>query len=459
MLYLPDNQHPITMKKVSFILILVFICINSFSQVSFDKHILTTTFTEGMECCAADINQDGFMDIISVGNDGAAWWENDGSQNFTMREIDFSATSVRSGRAADIDRDGDIDIVTAAVAPNEVAWYENDGNENFTKREVDYNFKGAHTICIADVNDDTFLDVLCSGFDLQGISAEVAWWENDGSQGWTKHLITDEFSRACYIDCADLDGDGDKDFVSCDEVTGRIFWWEDDLTEHQVDLSIYGIHTVIAKDIDYDGDKDLLGAACIGGTIARYINNGNGDFVKISMGAFPGALWLDAADFDMDGDRDLIGAPQGGSRLSWWECEGFNYTKYNFQDPFSQSFVSWPADIDNDGDTDVVAIGYMTNQLAWFENKLINVGVEEVTKMDDFNIYPNPAKDFINIHPGLCKANENYMIKVFSTSGELVICKTKSSKSSIDINSLQKGLYIIEISDSKSFVSKKLLKY
>lgn len=399
------------------------------------------------------------MDIIAVGTAGITWWENNGSQNFTKHIIDTPTASVRSGRAADLDGDNDIDIITASVYGNEVAWYENDGSENFTKNEVDYNFKGAHTICIADVNDDTFLDVLCSGFDLQGISAEVAWWENDGLQNWTKHLITDEFSRACYIDCADFDGDGDKDFVSCDEVTGRIFWWENDLTEHQIDLNIYGIHTVIAKDIDYDGDKDLLGASCIGGTIARYINDGSGNFTKISMGNFPGALWLDAADFDMDGDRDLVGAPQGGSRLSWWKFDGTNYMKYNFQDPFSQAFTSWPQDIDNDSDTDVVAIGYMSNELAWFENKLINVGVEEIPEIKSYCIYPNPVKEYVNIKPGLLQADTKYQVKIYSNTGQLILSKTEKGKIKLDLPDLKKGLYIIEISDSKSFVSKKLLKY
>ncbi len=239
-----------------------------YSQVSFDKHSITQDFTDGMEVCPADINDDGHMDFVAAGRlEGGqvAWWENDGYEQFTKHVVENNLDGIRSIRAVDLDQDEDMDLVGCTVLDSDVLWWENDGDENFTMQPIDLDFTGAHTVAIYDVNGDSYLDVLSCGFVVSGPNPEVAWWENDGSQGWTKHFIDDRYQRHCSVDCGDFDVDGDLDIVSCGEQAGHIVWWEVDGTAHLVDTLIYGIHTVIAKDVDYDGDADLLGASCIGG--------------------------------------------------------------------------------------------------------------------------------------------------------------------------------------------------
>ncbi len=354
----------------------------TFSQTtSFEKHYISTSFSEGTEVFAFDINQDGHMDFLSTCNgDGGkvAWWENNGYHEFIEHTVDDGLDRTRSVRAADLNEDGDIDIVVAAWAGNTVRWYENDGNENWTMHYVDDNFIGAHTIDIKDVNDDGRPDVLCSSFDMSAADSEIAWWENNmPDTNWTKHVISTRFKQSPFIHGADIDGDDDMDILACGELNGEVYWWKNDgnqnWTENMISSSFSKAHTVFARDIDLDGDMDVIGAACMSSKIAWWENDGSQNFTYHSMGILAGALWFDAADLDNDGDRDLYGGGQGANKLVWFENDGStNFSRYDFDDTFTQAFSVVHADFDNDNDTDLVAIGYMSNQISWFENKLIN---------------------------------------------------------------------------------------
>ena len=72
---------------------------------------------------------DGDMDIVSAEPtfNIIAWYENnngDGS-SWTRERITSYASQARSVFAADMDGDGDMDIVSASSGDNTVAWYEN----------------------------------------------------------------------------------------------------------------------------------------------------------------------------------------------------------------------------------------------------------------------------------------------------------------------------------------------
>ena len=352
----------------------------AYSQsTSFEKQTVSTSFTQGTEVFACDINKDDLMDFVATGNTGGgqvAWWENTGYHEFTKHIIDADLDWARSVRAGDLNDDGEIDIVVAAYGGDMIRWYENDGDEGWTKHFVDDNYTGAHTVDIKDVNADGRPDVLCSSFDNTSAFSEIAWWENMPDTNWTKHVISTRFQQSPFIYGEDIDGDGDMDILACGEVNGEVYWWENDgsqnWTEHEIDGSFSMAHTVFARDIDLDGDFDIIGAACMSSKVAWWENDGSENFIKHSMGTLAGALWFDAVDLDNDGDRDLYGGGQGASNLVWWENDGNqNFSRYNIQGSFTQTFSVVHADLNNDNDTDLVAVGFSSNEIAWFDNQLI----------------------------------------------------------------------------------------
>jgi hypothetical protein len=147
------------------------------AQVVFYQHVLTSEITQGIDTWAADMNGDGFMDILSASmSDGGevTYWENDGYQHFTAHRITSGFDWVRSVRAGDIDGDLKQDIVACAVGANTIKWWKNQGDGSFLEETVDSNFIGAHTVDIKDVNGDGFMDILCSSFDTSPDYSEIA---------------------------------------------------------------------------------------------------------------------------------------------------------------------------------------------------------------------------------------------------------------------------------------------
>jgi predicted acyl esterase len=78
-------------------------------------------------------------------------------------------------------------------------------------------------------------------------------------------------------------------------------------------------------------------------------------------------------------------------------------------------------------------------------------------EQSSFEIYPNPAKDFLNIS---CKNESDYLVEISDITGKILISEnyniTKSGNK-ISIANLAAGNYIIRISDNNSSYSKKLI--
>ena len=88
-----------------------------------------------------------------------------------VQEIDFFASDVF---AADMDVDGDIDLVTCNRSLYTIAWYENDGNENFAEHMIATDINFPNDIYIEDVDGDGDMDVLSA----IKIEDKIMWFES-----------------------------------------------------------------------------------------------------------------------------------------------------------------------------------------------------------------------------------------------------------------------------------------
>ncbi|MEA1877348.1 MAG: FG-GAP-like repeat-containing protein [Bacteroidota bacterium] len=345
------------------------------AQIQFEKHSIGAT-TNPLDVFVVDLDQDGEMDILTAANANGGevrWWRNTGNMDFSQQAIETNLTSPRSVRAGDIDLDGDIDIIAAIYEANKILWWENDGSNQFTLHTVAEDFSGSHTVELCDLDQDGDIDVLCCEFDVSEATSDVAWWENDGNQNWTKHVVSSRFQQATFVYGADLDNDGDNDLVACGELNGELVWWENDgnmqWTEKVIDNAMPKIHTILPRDFDKDGDLDILVHACMSSMQAWYENDGSGIFTKHPMENLAGAIWLEQGDFDLDGDNDLIGTGMSATNLICYENNGQQeLTGYWVEGGLTSGFALNVADMDGDHDLDVVAIGYNSNSLAWWEN-------------------------------------------------------------------------------------------
>ncbi|MGB2987125.1 MAG: VCBS repeat-containing protein [Phycisphaerae bacterium] len=129
-----------------------------------------------------------------------------GSRNVVGGNFD----DTRGVYAADLDGDGDTDVLGAAFLADDVTWWENispsgDGT-TWTKHTIDGDFDGADTVRAVDIDGDGDFDV----FGCVLYADSVAWWENVDGNGaaWTKHFIDAAFDEATALYAADVNGNG-----------------------------------------------------------------------------------------------------------------------------------------------------------------------------------------------------------------------------------------------------------
>ncbi len=96
-----------------------------------------------------------------------------------QRVISTEPLLVTSVFGADVDGDGDLDVLSASENDNKIAWYENtDGAGSFGAQQViSTAADGLMSIFGADVDGDGDLDVLSAGDD------KIAWYENTDGAG------------------------------------------------------------------------------------------------------------------------------------------------------------------------------------------------------------------------------------------------------------------------------------
>jgi len=143
------------------------------------QQIISNTADGAFSVIAADLNGDENIDVVSAADleDTISWYENDGNGNFGPEQIITTiADSAASVFATDLDNDGDIDVLSASVIDSKIAWYENlDGQGNFGPQQIiSVNAPGTLSTFAADLDGDGDMDVLSAS----QIDHKIAWYEN-----------------------------------------------------------------------------------------------------------------------------------------------------------------------------------------------------------------------------------------------------------------------------------------
>ncbi len=160
---------------------------------------------------------DGDMDIVSASynDDTIAWYENNNgdASSWTATDIATNANGAQSVYAADMDGDGDMDIVSASHLDDAIAWYENNNGDasSWTATDIATSADGAFSVFAADMDGDGDMDILSASY----LDDTIAWYENNNgdASSWTATDIATSADSAQSVYAADMDGDGDMDIV------------------------------------------------------------------------------------------------------------------------------------------------------------------------------------------------------------------------------------------------------
>lgn len=345
---------------------------------SFTKKVITTKFKNGTFIYAHDIDNDGDTDLVGSTNNGSAvWWENDfGTFKNVFNKVNLTIdpfSGASDAFAVDIDGDTDIDIVACGASANEVAWWENDGDENFTKLSISSDVENPQTVFSADIDGVNGPDIISADFN----GNRIIWWENDGKGNFTlpgsENIITTTYAGPNDVYVDDVNGDGHNDILSVATNGGTVDWWENDgntppsFTRRNIDNTVSRTFnlasSVIGVDIDGDTDLDIVASAKSDNKIVLWINNG----------ANPPIFTATTIDNDFYGAYDV-------------DAE----------------------DIDGDGLVDIIGVATEGNKLAWWKNlgsntfstvTIIDSSLDKAFSVDAADIDEDGDGDIVAVSP------------------------------------------------------------
>ncbi len=291
----------------------------------------------------------------------------------TQQVIDSLPYGFLHVHAGDLDGDGDNDVV--GNHRSSIRCYINDGDGLFNYSfEIESNVSGAQCVYLEDLDGDNDLDVLA---DLGSSLDQIVWYENDGNANFSsKHIITELANNPHCVYSRDLDGDGDNDVLSASVQDDKIAWYKnngDGNFGEQLIISetANGASSVFACDIDGDGDNDVLAGAAHANSLVWYENtNGQGDFTipHVISSNVNGLQFAYAEDLDGDLDMDVFSASMTDDKFAWFENDGNgNFSSQHligFEEKASDIYAQ---DLDNDGDFDIITSAD-DGSLSWFEN-------------------------------------------------------------------------------------------
>ncbi len=324
-----------------------------------------------------DVDGDGDPDLVA-GNDSTInrLYLNNGTSNpfsgVTGSDISSDAQNTRGTALADVDGDGDLDLVTGNYTTNRL--YRNNGSADpfsgVAGSDISSDVYNNIDIALGDVDGDGDLDLVTGN----GITYTNRLYLNNGSldpfYGVSGSNISSDAHRTETIALGDVDEDGDLDLVAGSySQTNRLYLNNgtadpfSSVTGTNISSDAHNTWSIALGDVDGDGDLDLV-AGNDGQTNRLYLNNGSADPFNgvsgsdISSDAHA-TRFIVLADVDEDDDLDMVaGNYVQANRL---------YLNNGSADPFSgvtgsdisgdvdQTTCVKLGDVDGDGDLDLVA--------------------------------------------------------------------------------------------------------
>jgi len=258
----------------------------------------------GGKLAFGDYDGDGDPDLLVA---GARLWRNDAAAGeIRLTEVTAEASLKPGGDGAawcDLDRDGDLDIVTNAGT----VWLQGERGRFALEPALAFTVPGGHAAAIGlgDLEGDGWLDVMVGGGEQDGRSQPQSLWRNDRGKRFVDVTDDELFHEPRYgraVVWCDYDGDGDSDVYSGNyRLQPNALYRNDDGTLVEVDAGVTGVldptmfthevdgrpqqfgfhygHTIAASWADLDGDGwfDLWAS----NLVHKYVGEVSDEFAKL----------------------------------------------------------------------------------------------------------------------------------------------------------------------------------
>ncbi|MBI4551443.1 MAG: VCBS repeat-containing protein [Candidatus Latescibacteria bacterium] len=279
---------------------------------------------------AADLNRDGALDLIVTNyrtNTVSILYGN--GQGEFASPVEYQAGATPSAVvAADFDGDGRLDLAVANRAghtpvPGDVSILLQTPAGHFTERETRLLGRSPRALLAADLTGDGKTDLVAANF----LAATIFVFTGKGDGSFNDPITLTTRPGPVHLAAADLNEDGQLDLVVANRRAGT----------GQPGLSVYLGQTegtfrdplylaagemaaaVAATDLDGDGHADIALVHGFSDDLMLYRGNGRGEFADPMTIPFEFGISLRslvAADLDHDGDQDLVIANKDNDTLT-----------------------------------------------------------------------------------------------------------------------------------------------
>lgn len=227
----------------------------------------------------ADIEMDGDLDIVLATVDGSPLvLRNNGDETFREVRPFESVSQLRGFVWADLDADGDPDA-TLLDAQGRLHFFDNERGGHFRVRPAPQGLSGVAAINVADLNGDAVFDLVALLSD--GRAFRIS--DKDEGRDWQTAQIFQSAGKTEQVPVgtmrllvADMDNNGGIDMVVCGSGSAEV-WLSDYVGAFTYPQSTIDARIFSAADFTNDGRLDLVGLSSDGRTV-RFINRGTKNY-------------------------------------------------------------------------------------------------------------------------------------------------------------------------------------
>ena len=329
-----------------------------------------------------DLNGDGLLDIV-LGK-GRHWplhnrvLLNDGKGGFTAGNLGTAPDRTYSAALADIDGDGDLDVIVSNDEPDRKLVYKNDGKGHFTEAgSFGDSAWSTRYVTLADVNGDNYPDIVVANRGPGPQSPRPSFVCLNDAKGGFPSCQPLPTESATSIVAADFDGDGALDlFVPHRDGGQSILLWNDGKgrfpTSTKVGQAATWVRIGAAADFDGDGRLDLAVIEERKKAAFVILNRGQRQFGEPVQ--LPGPARtpyaLAVADLNRDGQPDIVvGYVEAPGLVYFNDGQGRSFHEISWNDGKGVVYGMAIGDMDRDGWPDIVAARSDALNGIWFSTK------------------------------------------------------------------------------------------
>ncbi len=322
-----------------------------------------------------DLNGDGHLDIVLA--KGRHWplfnriFKNDGKGKFIGSNLGEAPDRTYSAALADLDGDGDLDLIVSNDTPDRKLIYMNDGKGRFKLTGTFGDPKwSTRYVTLADLNGDGYPDIIAANREMPSYTCL-----NDRKGGFPdcRQLPTES---ATIIVAADFDGDGAVDLFVPHRDGGRsLILWNDGKGNFSqtttFGMTKASIRAAAAGDLNGDGRPDLVVGDEKQAAVFVYLNLGGRKFnvaIPLSNKKVPYSIAI--GDLNRDGKPDIVvGNVDTPGSVFFNDGTGRSFSEIRWNDGKGAVYGVAVGDLDGDGWPDIAASRTDAPNGVWFNTK------------------------------------------------------------------------------------------